>query len=254
MSFDVLLQLGDMARPDYGRAERTGMPEVVLAQGKSTAQCVTIAAHLLEREGRAMISRVSREVLAALHDYFPGMVEPAPAEVGAAALVMAVVRDSVRGVVQPTGGRVGVLSAGTADSVVADEAAVVCRELGCTVTTAWDVGVAGIHRLYEPLRIMLDSDTCVDVVIVAAGMDGALPSVVAGLVDVPVIGLPTSVGYGVGGAGVGALLSMLQSCAPGLAVVNVDNGVGAGALAARIANRVAQARKAAGDEHTSCPE
>jgi len=108
------------------------------------------------------------------------------------------------------------------------------------VVQAWDVGVAGLPRLVGPLAAMGGGG--VDALVVAAGMDGALPSVVAGLVDVPVIGLPTSVGYGVGGNGVGALYAMLQSCAPGLAVVNVDNGIGAGAMAALIANRAAAAR------------
>jgi hypothetical protein len=114
------------------------------------------------------------------------------------------------------------------------------REMGAAVFEIWDVGVAGLHRLVAPLeRLMLDG---VDVIVVAAGMDGALPSVVAGLVDVPVIGLPTSVGYGYGGQGVGALMAMMQTCAPGLVVVNIDNGIGAGSTAALIANRVAAAR------------
>jgi hypothetical protein len=113
--------------------------------------------------------------------------------------------------------------------------------MGCTVHTAYDVGVAGIHRLWEPLHFLI-SDAQVDVLIVAAGMDGALPSVISGLVDVPVIGLPTSVGYGMGGQGKAALLSMLQTCAPGMAVVNIDNGIGAGAMAGLIANRMAAAR------------
>jgi pyridinium-3,5-biscarboxylic acid mononucleotide synthase len=110
------------------------------------------------------------------------------------------------------------------------------------VVRADDVGVAGLHRLEAPLRLLRERG--VDTIVVAAGMDGALPSVVAGLVDVPVIGLPTSVGYGLGGGGVAALLSMLQTCAPGLVVVNIDNGVGAGATAALFANRVAAARSA----------
>jgi len=113
--------------------------------------------------------------------------------------------------------------------------------MGCRVFRFDDVGVAGLHRLEEPLRAMREGG--VDAVVVAAGMDGALPSVVSGLVDVPVIGLPTSVGYGLGGGGLAALLSMLQTCAPGLAVVNIDNGVGAGATAALFANRVAAARR-----------
>jgi hypothetical protein len=144
-------------------------------------------------------------------------------------------------VLKQTGGRVGILAAGTSDVPVAEEAALMCREMGCSVHTAYDVGVAGLHRLFGPLCEMLD-EAAVDVLIVAAGMDGALPSVVAGLVDVPVVGLPTSAGYGLGGAGVAALYSMLQTCVPGLSVVNVDNGIGAGAVAGLIANRVASAR------------
>jgi NCAIR mutase (PurE)-related protein len=116
--------------------------------------------------------------------------------------------------------------------------------MGCAVTTGYDVGVAGLHRLFGPLRRMVEEEQ-VDALIVAAGMDGALPSVVAGLVDIPVIGLPVSVGYGLGGGGVAALYSMLQGCAPGLSVVNIDNGIGAGAIAGLIANRMAQARKGA---------
>ncbi len=112
--------------------------------------------------------------------------------------------------------------------------------MGATVLEAWDVGVAGLHRLVSPLERFAAAE--VDVIVVAAGMDGALPSVVAGLVDVPVIGLPTSVGYGLGAGGVGALTTMLQSCAPGLVVVNIDNGIGAGSTAALIANRSAAGR------------
>jgi NCAIR mutase (PurE)-related protein len=138
------------------------------------------------------------------------------------------------------GGRVGVVTAGTSDVPTAQEAAVVAREMGCDVTSAYDVGVAGIHRLFGPLRDMIERE--VDVVIVAAGMDGALPSVVAGLVGVPVIGLPVSVGYGLGGGGLAALMSMLQTCAPGLTAVNIDNGVGAGGTAGLIARRAALAR------------
>jgi len=145
------------------------------------------------------------------------------------------------GVDRPSrGGIVGILSAGTSDIPVASEAGIIAAEMGATVLEAWDVGVAGLHRLVEPLERFAANR--VDVIIVAAGMDGALPSVVAGLVDVPVIGLPTSIGYGLGAGGVGALTTMLQSCAPGLAVVNIDNGIGAGSTAALIANRAASSR------------
>lgn len=135
----------------------------------------------------------------------------------------------------------GILAAGTADVPYAEQASVIAEEMGCETSVVYDVGVAGLHRLVAPLRRLI-SDERVDVLIVAAGMDGALPSVVAGLVDVPVIGLPTSAGYGLAGRGVAAILAMLQTCAPGLSVVNIDNGIGAGASAARIANRVAAAR------------
>jgi NCAIR mutase (PurE)-related protein len=138
-------------------------------------------------------------------------------------------------------GVVGILSAGTSDVPVAAEASLAAAEMGATVFEAWDVGVAGLHRLVTPLERFVRART--DVLVVAAGMDGALASVVAGLVDMPVIGLPTSVGYGLGAGGVGALTTMLQSCAPGLVVVNIDNGIGAGTTAALIANRAAADRR-----------
>jgi hypothetical protein len=132
-------------------------------------------------------------------------------------------------------GCVGLLSAGTSDIPVAEEAALVARYMGCRVEKAYDVGVAGVHRLLEPLTRIIEAQA--DAVVVAAGMEGALPSVVAGLVDIPVIGLPTSTGYGLGGDGTSALYSILQSCSPGLVAVNIDNGIGAGAAAALIARR-----------------
>ncbi len=220
-------------RPDPARERRKGVPEVIFGETKVTAQVIAMAHGLLTGSGRAIISRVQPETLVALRQEFQGYTLR--------------IRESSRALViyQPgyvrasTGGRVGVLSAGTSDIPVAEEAALIAEEMGCQVTCIYDVGVAGLHRLLEPLRDLLASG--VDVIIVAAGMDGALPSVVAGLVPVPVIGLPTSVGYGLGGNGLAALLSMLQTCAPGLSVVNIDNGVGAGSTAALIANRVALA-------------
>lgn len=220
-------------RPDPARERRKGVPEVIFGEAKATPQVIAMAHSLLEGTGRAIISRVRPETLAALRQEFQAYTLR--------------VRDASRAVViyrpgytpRSTGGHVGVLSAGTSDVPVAEEAALIAEEMGCRVTCIYDVGVAGLHRLLEPLRDLLASG--VDVIIVAAGMDGALPSVVAGLVPVPVIGLPTSVGYGLGGNGVAALLSMLQTCAPGLSVVNIDNGIGAGSTAALIANRVALA-------------
>jgi NCAIR mutase (PurE)-related protein len=219
---------------DFDRAQRKGVPEIVLAERKSPEQVVRISRAFVERTGRALVSRLRPEIEAALRGAFTDCAVDVRGE-GRIAAVRA--PDALR---VATGGRVGVLTAGTSDVPVAEEARLVAEEMGCDVVAIFDVGVAGLHRLLEPLREMLD--TGVDALVVAAGMDGALPSVVAGLAPVPVIGLPTSVGYGAGGRGRAALLSMLQTCAPGMTVVNIDNGVGAGATAALIANLAAAAR------------
>ncbi|TMB86933.1 MAG: nickel pincer cofactor biosynthesis protein LarB [Chloroflexi bacterium] len=222
-------------RPDPGREQRKGTPEVIFGESKDVAQIIAMAQGLLKGSGRAIISRVRPEAIAPLQEAFQAYT----VSVREAARAVVIYRpDYVR---RRTGGLVGVISAGTSDIPVAAEAALIAEEMGCQVTCIYDVGVAGLHRLVEPLRDLLSNG--VDAIVVAAGMDGALPSVVAGLVPVPVIGLPTSIGYGLGGKGIAALLSMLQTCAPGLSVVNIDNGVGAGTTAALIANRVAQARE-----------
>lgn len=224
------------ARPDFERMARKGVPEVVLTANKNTEQCLCIIEAFLERSGRVILSRVPSELEAELDARYVGQgLEWYPTS------RMAIIRANGQQV-PASGGRVGIITAGTSDQPRAEEAALVCQEMGCAVFPVYDVGVAGIHRLFSPLDDLLHVQQ-VDVVIVAAGMDGALPSVVSGLVDVPVIGLPTSVGYGMGGAGKAALLAMLQTCSPGLAVVNIDNGVGAGAMAGIIANRCALARK-----------
>jgi len=139
-----------------------------------------------------------------------------------------------------SGGRVGILTAGTSDIPIAEEAEVIAREMGCETRSFYDVGVAGIHRLFEPVRGLLKWEA--DVILVVAGREGALPTVVAGIVDVPVIGVPTSRSYGFGEKGLAALAAMLQSCSLGMAVVNIDGGVGAGAVAALVANRVGEYR------------
>ena len=151
--------------------------------------------------------------------------------------------------IQQTGGEIAVLAAGTADVAVAEEARITAEIMGCRVRRHYDVGIAGIHRLVEPLKEIRKGN--VSAVVVAAGMEGALPTVVRGLVDTVVIGVPTSTGYGYGGKGEAALMTMLQSCAPGLTVVNIDNGFGAGATAALIANAVAASRPAPTRETSS---
>ena len=233
---DRLNNLSD-AVLDFAREHRKGAPEIIYTGSKDDEQSLAIADRFLEATGRAILSRVSPSLEATIQaKYRDDQLEWYRSS------RIAIIR---RGP-QParSGGRVGILTAGTSDRPTAEEAAIVCQEMGCTVSVQYDVGVAGLHRLFAPLRQLLQVDD-VDVIIVAAGMDGALPSVVSGLVDVPVIGLPTPVGYGKGGQGEAALLAMLQTCSPGLAVVNIGNGVGAGVTAALIANRAEKQRAVA---------
>lgn len=218
-------RIGDFARIDLGRDVRCGMPEVVLAEGKDPAHLAKIALRYAKSAGRCVVTRISREqaapILAAAKkqkiacEYHEAghilvlFTAPAPAK---------------------DGGVVAVVTAGTSDIRVAEEARVIAEEMGCEVRTAYDVGAAGIHRLFPALKPLAGAH----VYIVCAGREGTLPSVVAGLVDKPVIGVPVSVGYGYMGEGRAALASMLQSCSV-LSVVNIDAGFTAGAFAARIA-------------------
>jgi len=224
--------LGEFAALDLGRSVRKGVPEVVYARGKSPDQVAGICATLLESCGRVIVSTPTPEHEAEIRATLP----ETPLRRAGHSLVLG------SGEPAPSGGRVGALSAGTSDLPVLEEALAVVREMGASVMSFHDVGVAGVHRLVAPLEELREFDP--DAMIVAAGMEGALPSVVSGLVAVPVIGLPTSTGYGLGGDGTAAILGMLQTCSPGLSVVNVDNGVGAGATAALIANRAALGRAA----------
>ena len=228
--------VGGRLHLDYDRHLRKGVPEVILADRKGLDDALAAARRFVEQTGRALLSRVGDDLLRSLRS----SLGDCRLETFSASRMVVVKRADFR---PPRGGgRIGVITAGTSDVAVAEEAVVLATEMDCRVWTAYDVGVAGLHRLAGPLREMLAAD--VDAYVVAAGMDGALPSVVAGLVDAPVVGLPTSIGYGAGGRGLAALLSMLQTCSPGLMVVNIDNGIGAGACAALIANRAAAARRA----------
>jgi hypothetical protein len=228
-------EVGDLARVDVGRECRKGIPEIVLAEGKRTGDVAEIALRMFEGRGRAIVSRASKEQIDAIRKVAPG---DALLDIDESAGIVIIKRKDF--VTEMTGGKVGILTAGTSDILVAEEARAVAEEMGCEVITAFDVGIAGIHRLFPVLKDAVERD--VDVLIVIAGREGALPSVVAGLVDVPVIAVPTSVGYGLGEKGVAALTAMLQACSLGLAVVNIDGGVPAGAIAALIANRVAKFR------------
>ncbi|HZT05668.1 MAG TPA: nickel pincer cofactor biosynthesis protein LarB [Chloroflexota bacterium] len=224
---------------DLKREQRTGVPEIIQASGKEVATVLAIVQTFLDQNSRAILSRVGSRMAREIREYFVDYrVDEYPR-----ARMLVVRRPDSRP--HRTGGRVGIITAGSSDAPYAEEAKIVAEEMGCTTDMIYDVGVAGLHRLVSPLHRLLEER--VNAIIVAAGMDGALPSVIAGLVDVPVIGLPTATGYGIGGRGLAALMSMLQTCVPGLTVVNVNNGIGAGACAARIANAVALARSEAGE-------
>ena len=226
-------ELGGKARLDLGRYLRRGIPEVVLAPGKTPEEAARLAVAMAEQHGQGLVSRMTdahREALAALAGGMRVVLYHSSARVVREGFAPATVD-----------GKVGVLTAGTSDVPVADEVRMVVEACGLEVRLDADLGVAGLHRFVGPLAAMLEWGA--DVLVVAAGMDGVLPGLVAGLVDVPVIGLPVSTGYGRGGAGEAALTTMLQSCSTGLTVVNIDNGIGAGAAAVLVASRVGQRRR-----------
>ncbi len=205
------------ARIDHHRGLRQGVPEVIFCQGKTVDQIREIGARILDHQSNLLATRISPEAAAALQSLTPQAVYHEMARIV-----------EVKQTAPPqTEGVVVVAAAGTSDLPVAEEAVVTARALGSTVQTVYDVGVAGIHRLLDTRDILYAAR----VLVVVAGMEGALASVVGGLVDKPVIAVPTSVGYGANFGGLAALLAMLNSCASGVAVVNIDNGFGAGYMA-----------------------
>ncbi len=210
-----------MAALDHDRLRRRGFPEAVYCEGKTPEQLTVIAAAVRDRAGVTLFTRAGPAHAEAVLTALPGAFHDADAK------LLAWPPEPPK----PSGGLVVVACAGTSDLPVARETQLVARYLGRTTELVVDVGVAGLHRILGRLELLRRAT----VIVVAAGMDGALPSVVAGLVSVPVIAVPTSVGYGAAFGGVAALLAMLTSCAPGVAVVNIDNGYGAGHLAAQIA-------------------
>lgn len=207
------------AKPDHHRGLRLGFPEVIFGQGKTVEQVVAIAEKLVERSDRLLITRVGEEVFVAVQAKIP--------DVAYNQLSCTIVLDRGSRTLRPG---IAVVTGGTADIPVAEEAAVTAELMGNKVDRVYDVGVAGIHRLLDKLPLLRKAR----VMVVVAGMEGALPSVVGGLVSVPIVAVPTSIGYGASFGGLAPLLTMLNSCAPGVAVVNIDNGFGAGYMAGLI--------------------
>jgi len=210
------------AKIDHHRQLRKGVPETIFADGKTPDQVVTIIAHMKEHGSNVLATRCSEAVAKAVVAAHP---EAEHHEMARAITLTVNTPD-------PIPGEIAVICAGTSDLPVAEEAAITCEALGNTVKRIHDIGVAGLHRLLNQREALSSAN----VLIVCAGMEGALPSVVAGLVDIPVIAVPTSVGYGASFGGIAALLGMLNTCAEGVSVVNIDNGFGA-AITASIINR-----------------
>ncbi|MDR0900257.1 MAG: nickel pincer cofactor biosynthesis protein LarB [Methanobrevibacter sp.] len=242
-----ILELDEIANFDKNRENRTGFPEAILAQGKEYEDLIAIIKGYFneeesERENSkeksvleksVLITRLTKKLYLKLEkdlEYLKN--EGFKLNYNHKARILKISGPKAIAI-SPKYGKIGIITAGTSDIAIGEEARVIVEEGGCEVLTSYDVGVAGIHRLFPQIAKMIEEK--VQAIIVCAGMEGALPSVVAGLVDVPVIGVPTSVGYGVGGKGKAALYAMLQSCAPGIAVVNIDNGFGAGVFALTLA-------------------
>jgi hypothetical protein len=227
---DSILEFDDIAKFDIRRSERTGFPEAVFSLGKDYGDLIAIIRSYLEKSSKNLIiTKLSNE-------RYERIIEDLGKDsyvydYNRRAQILIIRREVTKS--DPIA-KIGIMTAGTSDINIAEEARVIVEEGGCEAITSYDIGVAGIHRLFPQIAHMVSEG--VRAFIVCAGMEGALPSVVAGLVDVPVIAVPTSVGYGVGEGGRVALDSMLQSCAPGIAVVNIDNGFGAGVFALTIVN------------------
>ncbi|MFX1343724.1 MAG: nickel pincer cofactor biosynthesis protein LarB [Promethearchaeota archaeon] len=228
-------EVGDLAKLDIFRKTRTGTPEVIFAQNKEPQMVIDITKKFLQSKHFAIISRYNENQKILIEKIFGSdeIYDINLNEIGKILIIKEKLYEFPK-----KGGIVGIITAGSSDIPVAIEAEVIAEAMGCKVITTYDVGIAGIHRIFTPLSDMIKKR--VHIIIVCAGMEGTLPGVVAALVDVPVIGVPISSGYGMGEKGKGALITMLQSCSPGLLVVNIDNGFGAGASAAIIANKIAE--------------
>ena len=235
MKANLIEEVGDIAKLDVLRKMRTGIVEVIYAENKSSDMILKIIKSFLESNKFAIVSRFKENQKDAIFNEF-GNNSEITLECNELARIIIVKLKNFE--FKKRDGIVGIITAGSSDIPVAEEAKVIAESMGCKVVSSYDLGIAGIHRIFNPLSEMIKIG--VHVIIVCAGMEGTLPGVVAALVDVPVIGVPISSGYGLGEKGVGALTTMLQSCSPGLLVVNIDNGFGAGASAALIANKIGE--------------
>lgn len=224
----IIKEIEDIAKLDIYRDKQCGIPEVILAEGKEPKWVVKLLMGMVKARGIAIATRVSKACFKEIKRRRSKNFRLTHYE---KAKMVALAKTGYK--IKKLNAKVGLIAAGTADIPVAEEARITMELLGVRVIYAYDIGAAGLHRLLSPLKKMLKEE--VSCIVVVAGMEGALPTVVKSLVDMPVIGVPTSIGYGFGGKGESALMTMLQSCSSGLVVVNIDNGFGAGCAAALIA-------------------
>lgn len=230
LSLFSIEKIEKIAQLDIGRKNRHGMPEVIFAENKQFTEIKKIIQGVLKKSDTVLVSRLNKKDYQKILTFTNN--SKLKTKIGKNSTSVLIYKKTLK----KTGGKVGILTAGTSDIGVAEEARLMCEAMSCTCLCSYDVGIAGVHRLFPILKEFIKKD--VDSVIVVAGMEGALATIVSSSIDVPVIGVPTSVGYGYGEKGIAALASMLQSCSLGLSVVNIDNGIGAGAIAANIVNRV----------------
>jgi len=229
LSLYSIEEIEGIAKIDINRRKRKGIPEVIFAESKKLDEIKKIIKKTLEKTNSVVVSRINKEDYSKILSFSKKLKIKVKTGKNSSTLVL------FKKPIEFKGGKVGILAAGTSDIGVAEEARLMCEAMNCKCISSYDVGVAGIQRIFPILKEMIRED--VDCIIVVAGMEGALATLVSSMVDIPVIGIPTSIGYGYGGKGIAALASMLQSCSLGLSVVNIDNGIAAGAISANIANR-----------------
>lgn len=230
--FSIEYVENNIAQLDINRNIRKSVPEVVLASNKKIVEIISICNRILEKKGYVVISKIKPLALKKLVFYYKKKGFIIDEGYKSTSIL---IYDKIESLPSNKGGKVGIICGGTSDIGIAEEVRIASISMGCSTFLGYDVGIAGIHRLLISLKEMISNS--VDCLVVVAGMEGALSSVVTSLVNIPVIGVPASVGYGFGSDGRASLASMLQSCSFGLAVVNIDNGIGAGIFASLIANK-----------------
>jgi len=230
LSLYSIEEIEGIAKIDINRRKRKGIPEIIFAETKELDEIKKITKKILEKSNSVIVSRIKKEDYSKIVSFAKRLKVKIKTGKNSSSILL------FKKPIKFQGGKVGIITAGTSDIGVAEESRLMCEAMNCKCITSYDVGVAGIQRIFPVLKKMISED--VDCIIVAAGMEGALATLVSSMIDIPIIGIPISVGYGYGGKGITALASMLQSCSLGLSVVNIDNGIAAGGIAANIANRV----------------